>query len=112
MGHSRRRFGVDRRVVGELLVLHLHDHDGLVRVALGVDRDLARRPLEALGAGDGVADGLRRVALGPADRVREHLRRVVAHGRERRRVALVAIAVGLHEGLRAGPGHVGRDSGW
>src|SRR5580693_2523071 len=111
----RRRIGrrarppvLDGGEVGELLPLDLHDDDGLVRVALGVDRDPARRALEVLRVLDRLAEGVWRVVLRAADGVGEELGRVVAHGGEARRVVLEALVVLDPEALRVGPGDVGR----
>src|SRR5437868_11178600 len=98
----------DGRAVGELPALDLNDDDGLLRVAVGVDVDGARRALEAFGLGDGVLDGIGSQAGRARHRVVEQARRVIGLRREARRIVVVSLAVGFHELLRVGPGHVGR----
>src|SRR4051812_40783673 len=70
----------DDRVELVLLVLDLDDHDVLLGVALGVDRDVAGRAGEVLRLGDGVPDALGSVGLGALEGVGQDARGVEAHG--------------------------------
>src|SRR6478752_3610958 len=78
-------------------------HDRLLRVAVRIERDVAGGAGEGLGLAEREAERIGRGIAGPPERIEQDPRAVVALRREAGGLAVVTIAEGLDEVLRAVP---------